>query len=150
MSDPGPSPFAHVLHADVVRRLSDTRSYERGQRYFREGRAAAPVRRGSRIEGRVHGTTDYAVSLWIKGDGLAYSCTCPLSNEGTFCKHCVAVALAWLDANALLEPPRDVLQVIERYLGEQEREDLVRLLVLQAARDPELLARLLSQARAKP
>lgn len=90
------SPFAHVLHAEVVRSLSDSRSYERGLHYFAAGRVSRPLRSGSRIEARVRGGSEYSVSLWVKGDGLAYSCTCPHALEGAFCKHCVAVALAWL------------------------------------------------------
>jgi uncharacterized Zn finger protein len=91
------APFAHVLHREVVRSLSDTRSYQRGEHYFEQGRVSPPLRAGSRIEARVRGSRDYLVSLWVKGDGLAYSCTCPHAAEGAFCKHCVAVALAWLD-----------------------------------------------------
>jgi uncharacterized Zn finger protein len=95
-----PTPFAHVLHAEVVRALADSRSYERGLDYHRQGRVSAPVRSGSRIEARVSGGAPYAVALWVKGDGLAYSCTCPHALEGAFCKHCVAVAVAWLEAHA--------------------------------------------------
>jgi uncharacterized Zn finger protein len=95
-----PSPFAHVLHADVVRALADSRSYQRGLDYHREGRVSAPIRSGSRIEARVYGGASYAIALWVKGDGLAYSCTCPHAAEGAFCKHCVAVAVAWLEARA--------------------------------------------------
>ena len=89
-------PFAHVLHQEAVRALADSRSYERGRHYFDDGRVAPPRRVGSRIEARVRGSTDYDVSIWVKGDGLAYTCTCPHCAEGAFCKHCVAVALAWL------------------------------------------------------
>ena len=43
------------------------------------------------------GTVLYAVSIWVKGDGLGYTCSCPAGSEGDFCKHCVAVAVAWLE-----------------------------------------------------
>ena len=31
---------------------------------------------------------------------LDYTCNCPVGSEGTFCKHCIATALAWLNRDA--------------------------------------------------
>ena len=89
-------PFAHVLHRASVLRLAGSPIFERGQRYFREGRVETIARDGARLIARVRGTERYDVALWVRGDALAYSCTCPFAAE-TFCKHCVATALAWLD-----------------------------------------------------
>ena len=43
------------------------------------------------------GRADYEVRVWTKEDGIAYRCTCPVGEEGRFCKHAVAIALAHLD-----------------------------------------------------
>jgi uncharacterized Zn finger protein len=143
--DEGPSPFARVLHSDAVRLLSDSRSYERGAEYFRAGRVASPVRNGSRIECRVRGGSEYSVSLWIKGDTLAYSCTCPHALEGAFCKHCVAAAMAWLSANPSRAEPESIERVA-RFLAEREKSWLVRFLLDRARQDRALLDALLEQA----
>jgi hypothetical protein len=38
------------------------------------------------------------VRLAAGSDGeLEYECNCPVGDEGTFCKHAVAVALSWLE-----------------------------------------------------
>jgi uncharacterized Zn finger protein len=48
------------------------------------------------IEAHVLGTRRYDVKLWVERGRLEYSCTCPVGIDGAFCKHCVAVGLAWL------------------------------------------------------
>jgi uncharacterized Zn finger protein len=90
------APFAHVLHPDVVERLARGKAFERGRTYAAEGRVDALANRGAQLVARVRGTKTYAVSIWVKGDGLGYTCSCPAGGEGEFCKHCVAVACAWL------------------------------------------------------
>lgn len=89
-------PFVRVLHPDALKALTDSPSFERGERYFREGRVGELTRQAGTIKATVSGTTPYEVRIFVRGDQLAYSCTCPSAGEGFFCKHCVAVALAWL------------------------------------------------------
>ena len=43
---------------------------------------------------RVGGTRLYRVELWAEQGDLGYDCSCPLGEEGAFCKHCVAAGLA--------------------------------------------------------
>jgi uncharacterized Zn finger protein len=89
-------PFVRVLHPDALKALTDSPSFERGERYFKEGRVGELSRQAGAIKATVNGTTPYEVRIFVRGDQLAYSCTCPSAGEGFFCKHCVAVALAWL------------------------------------------------------
>jgi uncharacterized Zn finger protein len=89
-------PFVRVLHPDALKSLTDSPSFERGERYFREGRVGELSRQAGAIKAIVSGTTPYEVRIWVRGDQLAYSCTCPSAEQGFFCKHCVAVAFAWL------------------------------------------------------
>jgi hypothetical protein len=110
MSDAAVEPFVRVLHPDALRQLTDSPSWERGERYFKEGRVGELHRQGGTIKATVSGSSAYEVRIWVKGDRLAYSCTCPSADKGFFCKHCVAVALAWLvplgDARSASERPR--------------------------------------------
>lgn len=100
-------PFVRVLHPDALKSLTDSPSFERGERYFREGRVGNLTRQGGSIKAIVRGTTPYDVKIWVRGDQLAYSCTCPSAEQGFFCKHCVAVAFACLrgEPEAEQDPP---------------------------------------------
>jgi uncharacterized Zn finger protein len=90
-------PFAHVLHRDGVRHLAGTAVFARGESYFREGRVGSYRVDAGALSADVRGTELYRGRIWVKGDGLAYSCPCPFSREeGVFCKHLVALALAFL------------------------------------------------------
>lgn len=84
----------NVLPAGNLQNLTDTKTFERGRRYQQEGRVSALRRNGTAISASVAGSKAYEVKLWVKPQGLAYVCSCPMGDEGAFCKHAVAVALA--------------------------------------------------------
>ena len=91
------APFAHVLHQETIERLADGRALQRGKAYADRGHVKELDKSAARLRGLVQGTVLYDVSIWVKGEGLGYSCSCPAGAEGDFCKHCVAVALVWLE-----------------------------------------------------
>lgn len=91
------APDANILHRDAVAKLAGERAFARGQAYVREGRVLALLRHESSLTGRVRGETTYLVRLWVGESNLAYACTCPQGQESNFCKHAVAVALAWIE-----------------------------------------------------
>jgi uncharacterized Zn finger protein len=95
---------ASILHRDVVAKLAGERAFTRGQSYFRDGRVVDLVRRDASLSGQVRGSTTYAVRLWVGESNLAFSCTCPQGQESVFCKHAVAVALAWIARAATRSP----------------------------------------------
>jgi uncharacterized Zn finger protein len=94
------SPFAHVLHDEIVAQLARGPALTRGRAYAAEGRVKSVAQRRGRLLGTVVGTASYAVSIWVKGRRLGYVCSCPAGREGAFCKHCVAVAVTWLAKQA--------------------------------------------------
>lgn len=49
------------------------------------------------ITAKVQGTRPYRVKLWVDDGELECSGTCPVGTDGAFCKHGVAVGLAWLE-----------------------------------------------------
>src|SRR5215469_1004315 len=55
---------------------------------------------GNQITASVRGTDEYIVLLTLGGSArVTGTCDCPYGNEGFFCKHCVAVGLAfWRNA----------------------------------------------------
>lgn len=98
------SPFASILHRETIETLADGRSLARGREYFEKGRVKALTRDRASLTGVVVGGAPYAVRLWVRDSSLAYSCTCPQGEEGNFCKHCVALSLAWLAESAKASP----------------------------------------------
>src|SRR5437879_5725409 len=105
------------MSEQTVRRLADPRSFARGQAYFATGRVRRFVVDGASVTATVDGTNVYRVRLEITDTDLDGQCSCPYGQDGMFCKHCVAVALAWLDAGGELGEPR-AQPVTDEQLGE--------------------------------
>ena len=139
----GPLPF--ILHVEVIRRLADAGAYRRGKDYCDSGRVVALTRSGGALRATVHGTEDYAVRLWSKDGGLAFSCTCPVGADGDFCKHAVAVSLAWLARQA---PPTAAMDenVLRERVALHSAHVLAALLVGAARENPTLRAKLGARA----
>ena len=85
-----------LIDRRTLRRMAGARPFERGEDYFAAGQVRALVRHEEAITAKVLGTREYRVKLWVANGDLEFSCTCPVGTDGAFCKHCVAVGLAWL------------------------------------------------------
>lgn len=93
----------------------------------------------------VDGTHAYLVRLEVTRTGLRGRCSCPYGSEVPFCKHCVAVALAWLDDGGRVggtrpEPVSD--ERLRAFLLGCDPAWLVDQLMAAAATDELLRARL--------
>jgi uncharacterized Zn finger protein len=101
-----------------------------------------------RVNATVQGSESYEVELRASEGRLRFACSCPIGVEGEFCKHCVAVAMSWLedrgparptldDARSYLEglPPRSLVELLVDHAHEDER--LARRLLLLTARSRE-------------
>ncbi|MGH3149042.1 MAG: SWIM zinc finger family protein, partial [Rubrobacter sp.] len=121
------------MDRDALLDLAGERYFERGDGYHRGGHVRSLVEHDGVIVAKVVGTEEYRVRLWAE-DGLAYSCDCPLGVDGAFCKHCVAVGLAWLEGGFSDEAPGDAVTMddVQSYLGVQDKDVLVRLIMEQA------------------
>ena len=86
--------LVELFDAATVERLAGPWVYHRGVAYLRDRRVESPSVRDGRLDARVRGTMPYAVALWADGNKARWSCTCPAADDGSFCKHCVAVALS--------------------------------------------------------
>ena len=87
-----------LASALTVERLHDLADwgYERGVRYFEQGRVASFKVEDDILEGLVIGGEEYRARLFLRGRGLGYDCTCPVGGRGQACKHVVALGLALL------------------------------------------------------
>lgn len=96
--------LASLLTAGEVAQLAGPRSYARGVGYHDDGRVELESQTDGRVEALVRGTMPYRVALWVKGRTVDWSCSCPMGEDGEFCKHCVAVALALQQGDDRKEP----------------------------------------------
>ncbi len=151
---------ANILHRDAVAELAGERSFARGQAYVREGRVTELARKDASITGRVRGAELYAVRLWVGDSTLAYTCSCPQGQEKAFCKHAVAVSLAWIERVSGTEPPsgaagpRSAPQPegasLRALLEARPKPELVEWLIELAALDPSTRSLLETRARRGP
>lgn len=143
--------FLSNLNSGLLLRLAGERSYERGERYFAEERVRGLVRFGETLAATVEGTEDYRVKLWAERNSLGYSCDCPFADEGNFCKHCVAVGLAWISRGQSRRDERDGTIVINlndarTFLERQDKRTLVEMLLRAALDDERMCERLALEA----
>lgn len=130
--------IANILHRGTLAVLAGARTFDRGQACFADGRVERVEAGRGELRGvvrpRERGRPAYQVRLWLRADGLAYACTCPIGSERQFCKHTVAIALAHLDRERRdAERGLDVLATALRTIPPPALID--ELLVL-ARRDP--------------
>lgn len=92
------SPLKAVFSPGALRHLAEGRSFERGAAYADAGKVKNLKIVDDEASATVGGTRQYRVRLWLEGGTPAFSCTCPVGEEGLFCKHCVAVGLASLSS----------------------------------------------------
>jgi len=147
----------HNLSRHSIRALAGESYFARGEKYFEEGRVHGLTEYRGQVVAKVAGTEDYRVKLGAERGRFSYSCSCPVGDDGEFCKHCVAVALAWIE-----EPggkgKRDkskksaaTLEDVRAFLEQQDKGKLVEMLLNEALESDSLRERLfLETARMNP
>lgn len=120
------------LDRDCLLQLAGERAFLRGEEYFLWGRVRGLTSDGKQAAAFVDGARSYRVGIRSNDGRSGWECACPEGVKGRFCKHCVAVALAWLndgqDGNASG-------QEVRRYLTELAPRQLLELVLEQASRD---------------
>ena len=101
------------------------------------------------VSARVQGTSRYRVELRNVGSGR-WSCNCMAAADGSFCKHCVAVACL-LGSGPSDEEQIDValdVDPVESYVRSLDKDALARLLLSIADNDDRVRQRLVGEAAA--
>jgi uncharacterized Zn finger protein len=150
--------FTDIFDRHLLLELAGGHSFERGEDYYRRGAVRAFTEYEGTLAARVTGTYAYRVRFRADENGaLSYSCSCPVGEDGLFCKHCVAVGLAWLQERAGERRPEEgeeeglSMEELGSFLEEQDKDVLVGMLLEQALEDERLYGRLLTwAARARP
>jgi uncharacterized Zn finger protein len=138
-----------LLTEATLNELAGERAFERGVDYFADGHVVGLKEESGAITARVRGTYYYCVRLCAEGEKLAFECACPVGRDRVFCKHCVAVGLAWLDGRnqksscSQSQTKREITEEeIREHLMAQEKNALVELLLDHADWDVEFRDRL--------
>lgn len=149
----------------AIRRAADDRSYKRGKGYFESGMVYSLLLDGDKIFAKAHGTRDYKVHLWVEDGDVVGQCSCPMGDQGVFCKHMVAVGLTHLAGGVSEDAPRTksarrarrppkpkvTLDDVREYLLNQDPTKLVDIIVRQVHEDDRLRESLLmTVARQRP
>lgn len=148
-------PF-ELLNESTLEEFAGERAFDRGVDYFKEGHVAGITEQNRVITARVRGTHEYRVKLWAPEDELAFDCNCPVGQDRVFCKHCVAVGLAWLDlcehkggASQRRSKRAVTDEKIRSHLIQEDKDALIELVLEQCERDSEFRNRLVLLAAAK-
>ncbi|MFM0073147.1 SWIM zinc finger family protein [Paraburkholderia sediminicola] len=159
---PRPTSLSDVITLAEVQSLADLKTFARGKTYFHDSLVSRLEEHDGVLRANVRGTHRYCVELGVGDDGeLTYECDCPVGENGIFCKHAVAVALAWLEntGEEVFHPdeaepakPRKKRKTHDELISEYVAtlgEDTMRDLLLEAAEhDMTLRDKLLFAARA--
>lgn len=135
------------LDLQTIKKYAPARALERGYDYYQSGLVSSVKEYKGVISAKVKGQQTYIVHLHIEvDDDFDYSCTCPMGDEGEFCKHCVAVALTWINRNEKKKSTKNSYEVtlkdIENYLNTLDKTTLVDLLMQQAQENDMLCKKL--------
>jgi len=152
-----PQSALNNLSAREIRQLAGERFFSRGEKYFDEGRVHGLTEYRGQVAAKVAGTENYRVKLWTDRGRLGYSCSCPVGDDGEFCKHCVAVALTWIEESggkgkrAKSKKSVVTLEDVRAFLEQQDKGKLVEMLLNEALESDSLRERLfLETARMNP
>ena len=129
--------IANILHRETIAVIVGSHTFERGERCFNQKRVRSVEASRGELRGVVQPTesyrSPYTVRIWVRDEGLAYECTCPIGIKQQFCKHTVAIALAHLEQERA-EAERG-LGVLREALGAITQPTLIEGLLMLARRD---------------
>lgn len=143
----------HLSHAKL-KKLAGPAVFARGEGYFNSAAVSKMKMADDVLSARVTGSHPYSVKLWEEDGGIEYECSCPHGEDGSFCKHCVAVGLAWLaedagagGAKSAQQKKSNPWKEITDFVALQDVATLAEWLLETAKRDDVLYESLLLKAQ---
>ncbi|HEY5884269.1 MAG TPA: SWIM zinc finger family protein, partial [Pyrinomonadaceae bacterium] len=127
-------PLDCIIEANL-RQLAGATWFARGELYHEEDRVKDLTTDQASISARVVGNDTYRVRLSCRNNRIIHKCTCPVGEDGNFCKHCVAVGLAWVYRSADKPAATSSLQT---FLENMDHRELVKLVLSEAAHNRRL------------
>lgn len=130
------------LTVEKIRGLCTEDSFERGLKYFEEGRVKQVDFFGDTITAVVEGTENYRVTIRVNGD-VEGRCTCPY-DWGGICKHIVATLIHYSQGYEKMKGGREREEGrVNAVLGQMTLEKLKEFLSAEFEKDPRMRARFL-------
>lgn len=141
-------PLEEVLTEAKLLRYADARSWKLGEEYLAAGAVVLMKADTERVTAAIRGTQPYTAMLSVSRRGsLLYDCSCPYHQDHeVFCKHLVALGLAYVRRNAVEEievPAGSAMDTIQKHLEGCTKEQLVTLLMAQSLQNEPLRRHLL-------
>ena len=131
------------LDEDDLRQMCTESSFDRGERYFEEGRVRIKEATTTRVKAVVSGTNDYQVEIELDEE-FSGECDCPYDWDG-LCKHIVATFLAVIRDDVEIEPLMNKssceLEDTEQLLKRADADALRSFLLSEMERRSDLLNR---------
>jgi hypothetical protein len=123
------------LKEEDVRRLFEEKVYERGIKYFEQGRVARPFVYQDSIMAECKGTLpeEYHIRVDLRGGNFVASCTCPYAFG--YCKHIAAVMYGWLKKPGMFKD----LGESEGLLKKMDKGSLVETIIDMIKYDPDVV-----------
>ncbi len=136
---------------DALKELAAPRSWDRGESYYQNGAVVELLQYDRTLVATVKGSEAYEVRIFLRPRGaIGWECSCPWSTDtGDFCKHCVAVGLAYIRGRAEgteWGDPTGPLLAVREWLGGQSKGELAALIMEQALKFEPLRTELLHQS----
>jgi hypothetical protein len=122
------------LKEEDVRRLFDKEVFERGIKYFEQGRIARPFVYRDSIMAECQGTLpeNYYIRIDLRDGNFVASCTCPYAFG--YCKHIAAVMYGWLKKPGMFKD----LGESEDLLKKMDKGSLVETIMDMIRYDPDV------------
>jgi uncharacterized Zn finger protein len=136
--------FENLTDSRLIELASQT-TFIRGKAYFQDGHVVRLKRGEAEVRAVVEGSEDYQVRLYQRGDTLHWQCSCPAAEDGSFCKHLVAVALAAREEGDQTSPAAAANDELLTALKNQSAETLADWLYEIACDEPVLEQQLRSR-----
>lgn len=120
----------------TIRDRIDSRSFERGQQYFRENAIFNTRKQGLTLKGESEGSSGGPYNLEVTFDAKTITnagCSCPVGTGG-HCKHVAALLLTWLaKPNEFLE-----IEELDTTLNRMTKDELIALVKTFLSHAPDL------------
>mgnify|MGYP004667577171 CR=1 FL=1 len=131
-----------VVTAGNLRSAAGSRSYSRGEDYFHSGAVHHLYCDGEQLTADVHGTHVYRTRIVNENGCLDGECSCPVGRDGAFCKHLVALGLAYLDRqkNAPAEKNKSAFSWKD-FLKKCDKDELVKIILEMSPNNSDVIER---------
>lgn len=142
----------NLLTVDNLLDAAGDAYFERGEGYAFQGLVEDLRFQNNRIVARVNGTHLYETAIYDDEGELWGECSCPLGQQGEFCKHLVATGLIWMasqedDGQSPVEKPVPDEKVLEQWLHKRKKQDLIKIITKRCNQDGDFFDQLVLTAR---